>query len=153
MSEDVEIKDPKAVLEALERAKADAKKFREAFEDLEKKWADAEQERTEIDARIAEYEAGEARWKEMAKLFGVKSSLKHLDADRVLKFIDLDAIDFDDNDSLVGLDDQINKVREDLPELFDDKKRVGAGADAFASGDAPRQMTGTEMQVARIFGR
>ena len=153
MSEEVEIKDPKAVLEALERAKADAKKYREAFEDLEKKWAEVEQERTEMDARVAGHEAAEGRWKEKAKMYSVMSNLKHPHPDRVLRFIDLNAVDFDEDEQLVGLDEQLKKVQEDLPELFDDKKRVGAGADAFANGDLPRQMTGTEMQVARIFGR
>ena len=150
VANDVQIKDPKAVLEALERAKADAKKFREAFEGLEKKWADAEQERTEMDARIAEYEAGEARWKDKTKELLVKGHLGP-NADRLMKFIDMDSIVVDDDGEIAGIDEAVRKVKAELPELFDAKKRVGGAADLFDKGDAPQPASGTESQVRRIF--
>jgi hypothetical protein len=45
----------------------------------------------------------------------------------------------------------VSDVKKKLPELFDNKRRVGGGVDAFANEPVKQQVTGTEAQVKRIF--
>lgn len=144
-----EIKDPKAVLEALERAKNDAKKFREQVEALE-------QEREQWAERIAALEGDEgiALWKNRtvelaAKAELAKSGIK--DVDRIYGLMDASAFDYDDEGRVTGLNEALETVKKNLPELFDDKRRVANGADAFVNEPVKQKMTGTEAQVKRIF--
>lgn len=152
MSEEVvEIKDPKAVLEALERAKADAKKYREEAEAL-KGQVDT------LTGRVSELEENDAskEWKDKYKALEVKQALSAKgvkDADRVLKFMDLSSVDYDDEGKLAGFDDAVNKVKADLPELFDPKKRVGGAADLFEKGEVKEKLSGTELQVRKLMHR
>ena len=149
-----EIRDPQAVLDALERAKNDAKRYREEAESLTQQLADQAQaladQRADLEAQIATAKDEASSWKSSVKRGMVESAVRDVKGnERVLRFIDMDSIDIEDN-KLVGFDEAIEKVREDLPELFDDKKRAGS-VDLFAQG-APRLMSGSERQVARIFG-
>ena len=72
---DVEIKDPKAVLDALERAKSDAKKFREEMEALSARLAEVEKSRESLEATVKTYEDGDNVWKNRVKEQTVKSAL------------------------------------------------------------------------------
>lgn len=56
--------------------------------------------------------------------------------DRVLKFLSLDGVDFDDEGNLAGLSDKIDEAKAELPELFDQKRQVGGKGDIFASDKA-----------------
>lgn len=40
-----------------------------------------------------------------------------------MKLIDLDEIDLDDDGEMIGLDDQIEQIREDFPEGFSPRRR------------------------------
>lgn len=151
-TDDVKIDDPKAVLEALERAKKDAKKFREELETLKGQYAELEKSRDALKATVDTYESGEGEWKNRTKELLVKGQLGN-NAERLMKFIDMDSIDFADDGQITGLEEAVSKVKADLPELFDPKKRVGGAADLFDRGDAPKKVTGSEAQVARIFNR
>lgn len=148
--EEVKIDDPKAVLEALERAKKDAKKFREELETLQGQFAELEKARDSLKATVDTYESGEGEWKNRTKELLVKGQLG-TNAERLMKFIDMDSIDFADDGQITGVDEAVSKVKADLPELFDPKKRVGGAADLFDKGESPNKPTGTEAQVARLF--
>lgn len=146
-----EIRDPKAVLEALERAKADAKKYREQFEAMETN-------NRELSERIAALEGDEgiAKYKSRVIELQAKRELEKegiKDTDRIFGLMDASAFDLDNEGGLVGFAESLTDLKKKLPEVFDTKKRVAGGADAFANEPVKQTMTGTEAQVARIFGK
>jgi len=119
INEETTLNDPKAVLAALDRAKSDAKKFREQKEQLEIDLNSTSQ-------KIAEFSGRLLHEKVLQKISaeGVK------DPKRLLRFMDMNKLEFDENLEVVGFDDQFNKLKEDLPEIFDPKLRVGGQSDA-----------------------
>lgn len=129
------------VRKALAAANAEAKTYREAKEALE--------------TRVQELESDDAAalWKSKAINTAVKAALKDQgvkDMDRIFKVLDLEGVDLDDKDALVGFDEKVAATKKDWPELFDAKRRVGGGADIFTEGEPKTQMTPTELQVARL---
>lgn len=143
-----EIRDPQAVLDALERAKADAKRYREEAESLTQQLAD---QRSEFEAQLKTANDTTLELQSKVKHSMVESAVRNAKGnERVMRFIDLDSINVED-DNLVGFDAALEKVKADLPELFDDKKRAGS-ADMFASG-TPQELSGSQRQVARIFNK
>jgi hypothetical protein len=143
------IRDPQAVLDALDRAKSDAKKYRERLEEFETT-------NKALQDRIAELEGegGIGKYKKQLIDISAKKELVSKgvkDVDRILGLLDRDSFDLDDDGKLVGFNESLNSLKERLPELFDDKKRVAGGADAF-SNEAPKpKLSSTEAQVRRIF--
>ena len=135
----VEIKDPKAVLAALERAKEDAKKFREQYESLVE----------ETNALKEQVEAAKAERRDIAVRRAVSEA--GADADRVMQFLKLDGISYEDG-KLVGFDDEFSKLKTALPELFDPKRRVGGRVELETDSKANASKTVTEMQVERLLG-
>lgn len=138
----VVIEDPKAVLDALDRAKSDAKRFRE------------EKEKLEVDLNsknqtIAEFSTKLLREKVIQKIAaeGIK------DPKRILKFMNINTLEFDENLEIVGFDDQFNQIKEDLPEIFDPKLRVGGQADTAIKASVSTQFTATQLQAAKILGK
>ena len=55
--------------------------------------------------------------------------------------------------NLVGLEDQIEALKNDLPEIFDPKLRVGGQADASIKTSVSTQYSATQLQAMRILGR
>lgn len=143
-----EIKDPKAVLDALERAKADAKRFREELDTLKSEHAETLKEQESLKDSLETLKA-DTTWKDRAKELTVRSKLG-TNADRLMKFMDLESVTLNDEGEAEGLDEAVAKVKGDLPELFDSKRRVGGAADLYEKGEAPVKPTGTEAQVARL---
>lgn len=139
---EVVIEDPKAVLAALERAKNDAKKFREEKEKLEIDLSSKDQ-------AIAEYSGKLLREKIVQKL--AAEGLK--EPKRFLKFIDTLKLEFDENYEVLGLEEQLEQLRQDLPEIFDAKIRVGGQADTAVKASVSTQYTASEMQAAKILGK
>lgn len=141
-NEEVVIEDPKAVLAALDRAKADAKKFREEKEKLEI-------DLNSKDQTIAEYSGKLLREKVIQKISeeGIK------DPKRILKFMNLNTLEFDENLEVVGFEEQFNQIKEDLPEVFDAKLRVGGQADAGVKATVSTQYSATQLQAAKILGK
>lgn len=141
-NEEVTIEDPKAVLSALERAKGDAKKFREEKEILT-------QELQSKDELIAKYTQNLLNQKIIKKIEdeGIGN------ADRLLKFIDFNAISLDEDFNVIGFDDQIESLKDTLPEVFDPKLRVGGQADAAISASVSTRYSASEMQAAKILGK
>jgi hypothetical protein len=141
-TQEVVIEDPKAVLDALDRAKNDAKKFREEKEQLEI-------DLNSKDQKIAEYSGKLLHEKVLQKISaeGIKEPR------RLMKFMDLTKFEFDENLEVVGFDDQFNQLKEDLPEIFDPKLRVGGQADAAIRANVSTQYSATQLQAAKILGK
>lgn len=140
--EEVKIDNPEAVLGALDRAKADAKKFREEKEKLQ----------VDLDSKdqvIAEYSGKLLKEKILQKISeeGVK------DPKRLLKFINTSLLSFDDNLEVIGFEDQFNQLKQDLPEIFDPKLRVGGHADSGITNAVNTRMTATELQALKVLGK
>lgn len=141
-NEEVVIEDPRAVLSALERAKSDAKRFREEKENLSREIETKEEV-------IAKYSNSLLREKIAKKISeeGIK------DAERVLKFVNMSSLSLDDNFDLIGFEDQIEQLKNDLPEIFDAKLRVGGQADTAVQATVSTKYSATQLQAARILGR
>jgi hypothetical protein len=141
-TEDTTLNDPKAVLAALDRAKNDAKKFREEKEKLEVDLNSSNQ-------KIAEFSGKLLHEKVLQKISaeGVKEPR------RLLKFMDLTKFEFDQDLNVVGFEDQFKQLQEDLPEIFDPKLRVGGQADTAVKASVSTQYTATQLQAAKILGK
>jgi hypothetical protein len=142
VQEEVKIEDPAAVLGALERAKAEAKKFREERDKLE---ADL-QNKTEI---VANYSAKLLEEKVKTKL--ESNGLK--DPSRFLRFVDFTQLSLDESNEIIGFEDQFALLKQDLPEIFDAKLRVGGQADTAAATSVNTKISATELQARRILGK
>lgn len=139
---EVTIDDPKAVLSALERAKADAKKFREEKEELEAKFAETEQ-------NLQKYSGNLLKQQISKKL----SENGIADSDRALKFVDMSQVTMDEDFNVIGFEDQLDQLKIDLPEVFDPKFRVGGQADAAVQASVSTQYSASEMQAMKILGK
>lgn len=143
---ETEIKDPEAVLSALERAKNDAKTYRERLEALQEEMntlnAETEALREEVSNVRGEQKENAIR----------KALLKEgADPDRVMKFMPKD-IEFVDGE-LQGFDEALKTLKEDLPEIFDAKRRVGGRVEHEVRGDVKAVKSVSEMQADRLMGR
>lgn len=142
--EDVEIKDIQAFYDAHEVAKADLVTLRGEKKDLESQLAGSDEEAV-------------SKWKQRALLAEATSSLEAQgvkDASRIVKRLNLDSVDFDEDGNLSGFDEAVTEFKTDFPELFDPKKRAGrSGIDANADNPARREISPTEQQAAAIYGR
>lgn len=141
-SQEVVINDPKAVLDALDRAKSDAKKFREEKEQLEI-------DLNSKDQKIAEFSGKLLREKVNQRLSN--EGLK--EPGRFLKYLDLNKLEFDDNLDIIGFDEQLEQLKKDFPEIFDAKVRVGGQADSAIKASVSTQYSASEMQAAKILGK
>lgn len=121
---DEEVENPQAVLAALRAAQEDLKKLRVKYDELK---ADADTLR----------EAGSDLYKKRALLAEMKATLNESgvkSVDKVSKYIDIDKLDFDEDGNVTGLDETLQQLREDLPQIFDPKVVAGGKADVFAEG-------------------
>lgn len=137
-----EIKDPEAVLAALDRAKKDAKQFREEKEALEAKMAQYEQDNAKVSGKLLR----EKVIQELAKL-------NITNTDRILKFVKFEGLSFDDELNILGLEDQINELKSDFPELFDPKLLVAGKADSADSAPVDKKLSASERQAMMVLGR
>jgi len=139
---EVVIEDPKAVLSALERAKNDAKKSREENEKLSNDLASKNNLISSYSQKLLQ-----EKIKQKLSSEGIK------DSERLMKFVDLDSINFDDELELVGFEDQLEKLKNDLPEIFDAKLRVGGQADAAVQATISTRYSASQLQAAKILGK
>lgn len=137
-----EIKDPEAVLAALDRAKKDAKQFREEKEALE--------------AKMAQYEEQNAKFSgKLLKERVIQELGKHniANTERILKFIKFEGLTFDDEFNVLGLDDQIKELKSDFPELFDPKLLVAGKADSAEAKSVDKPISTSEKLAKIALGR
>lgn len=135
--EEVTIENPKAVLAALERAKEDAKKYREQYEALV----------TETDAM--KEELGKMRDGVKADAIRRKVEAEGADPDRVMQFLKTEGIEYKDGE-LEGFEDNFKALKTALPELFDPKRRVGGKVELETKGENNATKSVTELQVDRL---
>lgn len=137
---DEEVKDPQALLKSYREAVEDLKALRE--ENKELKEAGSDEVINKWKTRAARSEA---------KLALQGQGIK--DSERILKYLSLEGVDFDDDDKVTGLDEKLEEVKKDFPELFDAKKRAGrSSVDIHADNPANTKKSTTEEQVDAIFG-
>ena len=141
-TEEATLNDPKAVLAALDRAKADAKKFRE------------EKEKLEVDLNSKDQKIAEFSGKLLKEKVAQRLSAEGLkEPKRFIKYLDTLKLDFDENLEVTGLDEQLEQLKADLPEIFDAKLRVGGQADTSLKATINTQYSATQLQAAKILGR
>ena len=137
-----EIKDPAAVLAALDRAKKDAKQFREEKEALELELNKFKEDNAKVSTKLLR----EKVMKEIAKQYAGPS-------ERMLKFIKFDELSFDDELNLVGFKEQMDQIKKDFPEVFDPKLLVAGKADSADAKPVDKKLSASEMQAAMVLGR
>jgi len=137
----VEIKDPAAVLAALDRAKADAKKFRTEKEAIEQ----------EIVATREKLNLNQTRLKN-DKIIRQLLENGVPNADKLLKYIKTSEIELTDDFEINGLDLQLESLKTDFPELFDPKMIVAGKADSGVSSNIDAPLSATELQAKYILG-
>lgn len=137
-----EIKDPQAVLNALDRAKKDAKQFRLEKEELEKQLNDVSEKTTLIKSKFIN-----DRIKSHLAGLGIQN------AERLMKYIKVDALVLNEELELEGLEEQIESVKSDFPELFDPKLLVGGKADSAQATPVSKKLSASEMQARLVLGR
>lgn len=125
-----EVKDPEAFLEA----------HYKAFEDLQRLRGELTEATKELDTlKESTSDEAVAKWRDRAIKAAVKNAVEGegiKGADRILKYLNLEGVDFDENEKLTGLDEKLTEVKTDFPELFDAKRRAGSqSADIHANKD------------------
>ncbi|RAJ70274.1 minor structural protein GP20 [Streptomyces sp. Amel2xB2] len=105
---------------ALKKANEDGKRHRLRNRELEEAARS-----TESDAEKAVREAreeGEARFRKPLVRAAARAALAQAglngDTDRVLKLVDLDGLSVDDDGDVIGLDAEVNKLKDEYPEFF-----------------------------------
>ena len=142
VQEEVKIEDPVAVLSALERAKTEAKKFREEKERLEVDLENTNQIAAKFSARLLE-----------EKVKGKLESNGLKDPSRLLRFVDFTQLSLDESNEIIGFEDQFASLKQDLPEIFDAKLRVGGLGDTAAATSVNTRISATELQARKILGK
>ncbi len=141
-NEAVEIKDPKAVLDALDRAKNDAKKFREEKEQLEMEFNNQM-------TLLGKYSGQLLKEKTIQNIQKMGIS----NPDRLLKYIQMDKLEFDENFDVKGLEDQVSAIKSDFPELFDPKLLVAGKADSADAVIVNAQLSVSDRQARMLLGK
>lgn len=140
MSEE-EVKDPQGLLKAYRQLQEDIVAVRKERDELQE--AGSEEVINKWKTRALQAEA-----KFAVQGTGVK------DSERVLKYLNLDGVDFDEKGEVTGLKEKLEEIKKDFPELFDAKKRAGrTSVDIHEGKPTERKRTGTEAQVERIFSK
>jgi hypothetical protein len=149
MSEEVTIEDPAALLKAHEKAKQDLVDLRVELKTLQK----------EHDELKTQSEALSPENLEKFKMKAIKAEIKAQlesegikNADRILKYMDFEGVDYDEEEKIVGVDDKLDVIKGDFPELFDPRKRAGReSVDIHANAPARAEKSTTESQVDQLF--
>lgn len=121
--------------------------------------ADTKAQREAADAAIAKYKP--VAVKAAAKAAFLEQGANSARVDRLFRMLDLDAIEFD-GDDITGLDEQVEELKADVPELFSGKKSDEDTNDGktkapklTAAGRKPgqEQLTPGDLIVRQVFGR
>lgn len=139
---EVKIEDPVAVLNALERAKAEAKKFREEKEKLEQELENTSELAASYSSKLLQEKV-----KSSIEATGVK------DPSRFMKMVDFNQVSINDNNEVIGLEDQLNSIKQEFPEVFDPKLRVGGQADTAGATSINTRISASELQARKILGK
>lgn len=143
----------KRTREALKKSNAESKKRRLAakVKPTEEVKKDVAETAEEAETRLA------AKWKPKVIRQGAKAALSEAGASnpaRLVGLLDMDSLDIDDDGEVDGLEDEIDRLKDEFPELFR-KKRTAALETGDRSGGkgAARPKSDSERQAAAILGR
>lgn len=144
-----EIQDEKKFLDAYYGLKKDVEDLRSSVKAMEK-------EKSELEKQLEGLsEEAVSKFKEKAIRQEIRSKLVEdgvPNPDGVLKYLDLNGVDYDEDDNLTGVDDKLDALKTDLPLLFDKKARAGrSSVDIHADKPAKAEKTTTEAQVDSLF--
>jgi hypothetical protein len=134
-----EIRDPKAVLEALDKAKAEAKKFRLEKEALELQINESSAKASQVQSKLINEQIN----KHLSSL-----GIQH--GDKLFKYLKLDTITLTDDFEVSGLDEQISSLKLDFPELFDPKFIVAGKADAGVTNQVEAFTSASDIQAKLV---
>jgi hypothetical protein len=137
-----EIRDPKAVLDALDKAKAEAKKFRLEKEALEVQLTESSQKALSIQSNLMN-----------EKINKHLSSLGIQHGDKLSKYLKLDALSLTEDFEVAGLDEQIDVLKTDFPELFDPKFIVAGKADSGVAASLEVPKSASDLQAKMVLKR
>ena len=137
-----EIRDPKAVLEALDKAKAEAKKFRLEKEALELQINESSAKASQVQAKLMN-----------EKINRHLSELGIQHGEKLSKYLKLDLLSLTEDFEVAGLDEQIATLKTDFPELFDPKFIVAGKADSGVNTPVDSQMTASDLQAKLVLKR
>jgi hypothetical protein len=137
-----EIRDPKAVLDALDKAKAEAKKFRLEKEALEVQLTESSQKALSIQSNLMN-----------EKINKHLSSLGIQHGDKLSKYLKLDALSLTEDFEVAGLDEQIATLKTDFPELFDAKFIVAGKADSGVAASLEVPKSASDLQAKMVLKR
>jgi hypothetical protein len=134
-----EIRDPKAVLEALDKAKAEAKKFRLEKEALEQQIVESSAKASQVQAKLMNEQIN----KHLSSL-----GIQH--GDKLIKYIKIDGLSLTEDLEVAGLDEQIATLKTDFPELFDPKFIVAGKADSAMTQSVIMNTSASDLQAKLI---
>lgn len=145
------------VTKALERANAEAKKRRLA---QRKKPNDKDGDAPDVEKAVAE---AESVWRAKTIKFAARGALASAGVDsaklnKALRLLDTDDLDLNEDDEVEGLEDQIEELKEEFPELFAPKHDAASHGRRVprvngASQERQRkELTPTQRQVAMLQG-
>jgi hypothetical protein len=141
---------------ALTKANAEAKTRREALQALQRKTEDETGKAAREQAEAAEKRYKPVAVRSAAKAAFLEAGLQGGTPERIAKLVrmlDLDAIDVDADGDVTGLDAQVAAVKAEIPELFtvQDKKppKVTVGDKAGTTGKPKRS---SDLLAARVLG-
>lgn len=141
--------------ETLDSLIAEKDKMTDALDRYKK---ENEKFRVQRDEYKAAAESGEANEKFKSAALTAEAKLRLAnngikDPDRILKYLSFDGVDFGEDGTIAGLDEKIETVKGDFPELFDSKRRVGGRVDAAANNPVRVEKSVTDMQLDKLFGK
>lgn len=151
---------------ALKSANGEAADYRHKYREAQKAAESSSSKKTDgdgdkVDAAKIRSEAAaevEKQWKprlakSAARTALIEGNAKKERVDRLVDMIRLDELDVNDDGTVSGLQREIDRLREDLPELFATKRRSG-GSDAGEGNDGkPAPKSASERQAAAILRR
>lgn len=157
----------KATQDALKKANSEAKRFRTQLRNARKetKTESTDDQKKAEDQVVAAWKPRLVRSEARAAL--ASSGAKKSALTRLARMIDIDDVEVDDDGEVSGLDDLIEDLKDDLPELFKDeddddeptprrgRRKLGktdAGAKSSSNnGNTPK--SSSERQARAILGR
>jgi hypothetical protein len=134
-----EIRDPKAVLEALDKAKAEAKKFRLEKEALEQQINETSAKASQVQSKLINEQIN----KHLSSL-----GIQH--GEKLFKYLKLDGISLTEDLEVSGLDEQISTLKTDFPELFDPKFIVAGKADGAITTTVNVPISTSDLQAKLV---
>jgi len=137
-----EIRDPKAVLDALDKAKAEAKKFRLEKEALEQQINETSAKASQVQAKLLNEKIN----KHLSEL-----GIQH--GEKLSKYLKLDTLSLTEDFEVAGLDEQIAILKTDFPELFDPKFIVAGRADAGVTTPVEVMSSASDLQAKLVLKR